>query len=86
MVPASNVSVPLTVVIRTRSKVPESVRFPVDKLLPASFELIVLPEKTQVFPVMFTKVSMLFRIEAAPRFVPSTLNPVEYAVVAPVLK
>ena len=52
IVPASNVSVPLTVVMLIRSKTPPNVRFPPLIKVPAMDNPNV-PELTQVFPDMF---------------------------------
>lgn len=49
--PASNVSVPLTVVMRTRSNVPPRARMPLATLV-SVVEFEVLVEQTQVFPEM----------------------------------
>ena len=48
IVPASKVSVPLTVVMRTRSSVPERVIEPLHKEESAEFEFPIIPEPTQI--------------------------------------
>lgn len=59
--PASNVSVPFTVVIRTRSKVAAKAIFPPEYMAKGVFEVTKRPEATQVFPVIFviTKVPLI---------------------------
>ena len=61
-VPASNVSVPLTVVMRTRSSVPprEGELPPIEKTTPVPFVPAITPVAIQLFPLMFvsTKVPL----------------------------
>ena len=79
MVPASKVSVPLTVVMRTRSRVPDSVLFPPDKLL-APFAgvfvvLLTLPEDTHALVEILVKTTEPDIAEAATRFPAPKRNP-----------
>lgn len=53
MVPASNVSVPPVVVIRTKFNVPDKATDPLDNVITALSVLAALLLATQVFPVIF---------------------------------
>lgn len=65
IVPASKVSVPLTVVMRTRSKVPDSVFDPLVMLENSVAEPPNKPEADQVFPVMLQKIIFPLNKQAA---------------------
>ena len=66
--PASNVSVPLTVVILTLSKVPPKAIEPDVKNEFAPFEMLVHPEALHVFPVINDKTIEPCNIFAASQF------------------
>ena len=59
MVPASKVSVPLEVVMRTWSRVPPRACDPLVIYSPTPVELPTLPEQTQVVPVCRVKTILL---------------------------
>ena len=81
-VPASNVSVPLTVVMRTRSRVPPSANVPLPICpLPPSIELTTA-EAIQVVPVIFSIVTVPVCNEAAAAMLAVPKNPATDVAVA----
>ena len=64
--PASNVSVPFTVVMRTRSNVPLKVIFPLVVIVPAPSVLAITPEAVQIFEPKVVKVKLPVKVKAVP--------------------
>ena len=68
MEPASKVSVPLSVVMRTRSRVPPSASEPFVKYVPAPSDRPTLPAAAQVLPVCKVNTILPWTIRAADQF------------------
>jgi len=74
MLPASKVSVPLTVVMRRRSRVPERVIVPAVDINAAPSDLARVPAATQVFPVTILITTVPWTTAAAdPVLIPKPL-------------